>query len=321
MKTTAPTLDDIEAAARRIAPHAHCTPVMRSSCLDELTGASLFFKCENLQKVGAFKFRGACNTLLSLTGGDARHGVATHSSGNHGAAVSLAARLRGCHATVVMPRDANEAKKAAVRFYGGEIVECERGDEARERALAEVVAHTGATVVHPFDDYRVIAGQGTASLELVRELPDLDMVLAPVGGGGLLGGSSIAVKAVAPGIRVVGVEPDGARDTFLSYRAGRIIPVEEPATVADGLLTTVGRLTFPIIRQHVDDIVTVGDPAILEAMRLVWARMKLVVEPSGAVPLAAVLQGRIPVEGKRVGILISGGNVDLDALPWVRRSR
>lgn len=309
-------LDAIRHAAARIRPFAHRTPVLTSSALDRLAGARLFLKCENLQKVGAFKFRGACNAVMSLADADAARGVATHSSGNHAAALALAARLRGITAHVVMPRTARSVKKAAVAGYDGRITECEPTLAAREAALAAVVAETGAVVVHPYNDPRVIAGQGTAALELLEDVPDLDIVVAPVGGGGLLSGAATAVAGVAPRTAVWGAEPAGADDAFRSLQEGRIVPSLEPRTIADGLLASLGENTFAIIRARAAGIVTVADDAIVAAMRLVWERMKVVIEPSSAVPLAALLEGRLPVAGRRVGIIISGGNVDLDDLPW-----
>jgi threonine dehydratase len=311
-------LDAIRRAAARIRPFAHRTPVFTSSALDRLAGARLFFKCENLQKAGAFKFRGACNAVMSLEDADAARGVATHSSGNHAAALALAARLRAVPAHVVMPSTARSVKKAAVAEYGGRITECEPTLAAREAALAALAAETGAVTVHPYNDPRVIAGQGTAALELLEDVPDLDLVLVPVGGGGLLAGTATAVAGVAPSTAAWGAEPAGADDALRSLREGRIVPSLEPRTVADGLLTSLGENTFAIIRARAAGIVTVADDAIVAAMRLVWERMKMVVEPSSAVPLAALLAGRLPVAGRRVGIIVSGGNVDIDDLPWMR---
>ena len=311
-----PDIDDIRAAAVRIAPHVHRTPVMCSSAIDEMVGASLHFKCENLQKIGAFKFRGACNTLLSLSEREIANGIATHSSGNHGAAVALAAQLRGTSSVVVMPSNTSAVKQAAVAHYGARIVHCEPNEESRTRTLEAILEEEGRTLVHPFDDVRVIAGQGTAALELLEQVPDLDVVMAPVGGGGLLSGTATAIAALAPGIRIIGAEPSAADDTYRSFRAGHIIPVGTADTIADGLRTTVGGLTFPIIRRHVSDIVRVSEDAIVEAMRITWQRSKLLIEASAAVPLAALLEGAVDVRGARVGIILSGGNVDLDALPW-----
>jgi threonine dehydratase len=311
-----PKFEQILDAAARIAPYVHRTPVYTSSNLDAMCGATIFFKCENLQKVGAFKARGATNAVFSLAEREAEPGVATHSSGNHAAALALAARLRGVRAYVVMPENAPAVKQRAVAEYGAQIVLCRPTLAAREEKLAEVIARTGAAVVHPSDDGRVIAGQGTAALELCQEVPDLDVVMAPVGGGGLLSGTALAVRGVSPRTRVLGAEPELADDAFRSMQAGRIIPSVYPETVADGLRTSLGELTFPIIQQFVDAIVTVSEADIVSAMRLTWERMKLVIEPSAAVPLAAILSGCAVPAGKRVGIILSGGNVDLDNLPW-----
>ena len=310
------SIDDVLAAAERIRRHAHRTPVLTCAALDAMTGARLFFKCENLQKVGAFKFRGACNAVMALSDAEAARGVATHSSGNHAAALALAARLRGIAAHVVMPRTARAIKKAAVAGYGALISECEPTLAAREAALAAVVAQTGATVVHPYNDPRVIAGQGTAALELLAEVDGLDMILAPVGGGGLLSGTAVVAAASSPGTAVWGAEPAAADDAQRSLAEDRIVPSVNPQTIADGLLTSLGPNTFAILRALAAGIVTVSEDAIVAAMRHSWERMKVLVEPSSAVPLAALLEHRLAVAGKRVGIIVSGGNVDLDALPW-----
>jgi threonine dehydratase len=311
-----PTLDDVRSAAERIRPYAHRTPVMTCAALDERLGASLFLKCENFQKVGAFKFRGAVNAVFSLTDEEAARGVATHSSGNHAQALALAARMRGVPAVIVMPSNAPAVKKEAVAGYGARIVFCEPTNEAREEALDEVVRETGAAFVHPSNDPRVIAGQGTAALELLEEIPDLDVMMAPVGGGGLLGGTALAVKGVSPQTRVVAAEPKGADDAFRSLQAGRIIPSTSPKTIADGLLTSLGDNNFPIIRGLVERIVTVEERAIVEAMRFVWERAKLIIEPSSAVPFAALWEKAFEAPGARIGIIVSGGNVDLNRLPW-----
>jgi threonine dehydratase len=316
----APGFEAVQAAAERIAPHAHRTPVLSSTGVDRATGATLVFKCENMQRTGAFKFRGACNAVMSLDEPLLAVGVATHSSGNHAAALSLAASLRGAPATVVMPRTASRAKVDAVRAYGGRIVECEPSQKAREAMLARVLADTGAQFVAPFDDPRVIAGQGTAALELLSEHPGLDAVIAPVGGGGLLAGTVIAAAALAPGMAVYGAEPAQADDTARSFRAGeRRALGSTPDTLADGLRTSVGTVTFPVIRDGAAGILTTGEETIVRAMRLIWERMKLVVEPSGAVPLAALLDNPKALAGRRVGVIVSGGNVDLDRLPWCCR--
>jgi threonine dehydratase len=311
-----PGLTDVQDAAARIAPYIHRTPVIRCSAIDEMLGASLHFKCENLQKVGAFKFRGACNTLLSLGEEEISRGIATHSSGNHGAAVALAAKLRGTSSVVVMPSNTSAVKLAAVAHYGARIVHCEPNEESRTRTLEAIIEKEGRTLVHPFDDVRVIAGQGTAALEFLEQVPDLDIVIAPVGGGGLLSGTTIVVAALSPKTKIIGAEPAGADDTYRSFRAGHIIPVGVPDTIADGLRTTIGELTFPIISRHVSDIVRVSEEAIVEAMRITWQRTKLIIEASAAVPLAALFEGTVDARGARIGVIISGGNVDLDALPW-----
>ena len=311
-----PTLAAIRAAAGRIAPYAHRTPVLTCASLDRAVEAQVFLKCENFQKVGAFKFRGACNAVFSLTAAEAAHGVATHSSGNHAQALALAARLRGIPAHIVMPANAPVVKQAGVAGYGGRITLCEPVLEARETALAAVVASTGAAVVHPYDDERVIAGQGTAALELLQEVPDLDVILAPVGGGGLLSGTAIAATGLSRGIRVIAGEPAGAGDAFRSLAEGRIVPSIMPETLADGLLTSLGELTFPIIRDRVERIVLVSEPGIVAAMRFIWERAKLVIEPSSAVPLAVLWERQVDLAGLRVGVILTGGNVDLDRLPW-----
>jgi threonine dehydratase len=311
-----PTLDDVRRAAARIHGHVHRTPVLTSRSLDQMAGAHLFFKCENLQRVGAFKLRGATNAVLSLGDEEAARGVATHSSGNHAAALALAARNRGVPAFVVMPRTAPAVKRAAVAGYGARIVTCEPTLAARESTLAEVVRDTGAAVVHPYNDPRVIAGQGTAALELLEEVPRLDVVMTPVGGGGLLSGTAITGRGWSPGVRVIGTEPAGADDACRSLAAGRILPSVNPQTVCDGLLTSLGELTFAVIRTHVERIVTVGDDAIVRAMRHVLERMKIVIEPSSAVPVAVALEHAVDLRELRVGIVLSGGNVDLDRLPW-----
>jgi threonine dehydratase len=311
-----PDLDAIREAAERIAPFVHRTPVLRCAGLDRMVDATLYFKCENQQKVGAFKARGAHNAVFSLDDEAAARGVATHSSGNHAQALALAARNRGIAAHVVMPSNSAAVKVEAVRGYGASITFCDPTLEARETTLDGVVAETGATFVHPYDNYAIIAGQATAALELVDEVPDLDAVLAPVGGGGLLSGTALSIHYLSPRTRVIAAEPAGADDAFRSFEAGRIIPQTDPRTIADGLRTSLGERNFPIIQEHVERVVTVSEQAIVDAMRAVWERMKTVVEPSAAVPLAALLDGGVDLAGRRVGIIFSGGNVDLAALPW-----
>jgi threonine dehydratase len=291
---------------------------MTSETLDSLAGTQLFFKCENLQKMGAFKARGATNAVFSLTDAEARKGVATHSSGNHGAALALAAKLRGIPAHVVMPTNAPQAKQESVRRYGGNVVFCEPTLEAREQTVERVIAATGAILIHPYNDLRVMAGQGTSAIELLEDHPDLDLILCPVGGGGHLSGVAVAAKSLKPGIRVIGVEPQGADDAARSFRGGHIIPMTNPNTIADGLRSSLGDKTFAEIRRHVDDIVTVPEEAIIAGMRRIWEVMKIIVEPSGAVPYAAIVAERLPVQGQKIGIVLSGGNLDLDRFPWIK---
>jgi threonine dehydratase len=313
-----PDLDAIRAAHARIAPHVHRTPVLTCRALDDETGARLFFKCENLHKIGAFKARGAVNAVFSLTDDEARRGVVTHSSGNHGAALAYAAARRGIPAWVVMPENAAKVKQENVRRFGATIRLCAANVAAREAACADVQRATGATLVHPFDDARVIAGQGTAALELIEDVPGLEALIAPVGGGGLLSGTAIAATSLQPGIRVCGAEPANADDAARSFRSGRIEPLPATTTIADGLRTTLSPRTLTAIRTHVDAIGTASEEAIVRAMRMTWERMKIVIEPSSAVPLACLLEGSLDVRGKRVGIILTGGNVDLDRLPWQR---
>lgn len=307
----------IEAARARIAPHIHLTPVLTSETLDAESGARLYFKCENFQKGGAFKARGATNAVLSLTEAELKRGVATHSSGNHAAALARAARLRGAPAYIVMPENTPAAKRAAVERLGAAITWCEPTQAARERAAAHVLAATGATLIHPYNDLRVMAGQASVGVELIEQVGDLDLLLCPVSGGGLLAGIAVAVRKLNPRIRIIGVEPEGADDAARSLRAGRIVPCEHPTTIADGLRATIGALPFLEIRRCVDDIVTVSDAAIVSAMRHLFEVMKMVVEPSGATAYAAVAAGRVSLQGGRVGVVVSGGNLDLDSLPWI----
>ncbi|HEV7412232.1 MAG TPA: pyridoxal-phosphate dependent enzyme [Casimicrobiaceae bacterium] len=309
-------LPAIRAAHARIRSHVHRTPVLTSRSLDAAAEATLFFKCENLQKVGAFKARGACNAIFSLDEAEARRGVVTHSSGNHGAAVAWAAARRGIPAWVVMPENSAEIKKAAVQGLGATVRFCAPTLEARDATCAAVQAETGALLVHPYDDWRVIAGQGTAALELLEEIPDLDAVITPVGGGGLLSGTAVASRAIKPSIHVYGAEPAGADDAWRSLQSGRIVPQTDPRTIADGLRSSLGVKTFAVLSTLVDAIGTTSEEAIVRAMRLTWDKLKLIIEPSSAVPLAALLERKLPVAGLRVGIVISGGNVDLDRLPW-----
>jgi threonine dehydratase len=310
------SLADIRAAHERIRPYIHRTPVMTSATLDALAAARLFFKCENLQKAGAFKARGAHNAVLALSEEQARRGVVTHSSGNHGAAVALAARSRNIPAYVVMPSSAPQVKQQAVARYGAQVTLCEPTLAARESTAQRIITATGGYFVHPYNDLQVMAGQGTSALELLEEHPDLDLILCPVGGGGQLSGVAVAAKGVRPGIRVVGAEPAAADDAQRSFRAGRLIEAGDPQTIADGLRSSLGDLSFALIRAHVDDIVTASERGIIDAMRLVWEVMKIVIEPSAAVPVAALLAHQLPTNGQRVGVILSGGNVDLQRLPW-----
>lgn len=311
-------LDTIREAHARIRERIRWTPVMTNERLDELSGSRLFFKCENFQETGSFKARGAMNAVLSLTDAEAARGVATHSSGNHAAALSWAAGLRGIPSFVVMPSTASRIKVSAVERYGGQIVFCEPTHKAREEAADKVVRETGAVLIHPYDNPRIIAGQGTAGLEFLGEIPDLDAIVCPVGGGGLLAGSSIVAKGLRPGIKVLGAEPEGAADTKLSFESTRRQQVEHPASIAEGLLASVGEVTFPVIRRLVDGIATVSDQEIAAAVRQFLEVMKIVVEPSGAVGYAAVAGKRAGVEGMRVGVIISGGNLDLERTPWLK---
>jgi threonine dehydratase len=310
------TLHDIRTAAQRIEPYIHHTPVLTNESLNRRTGAQVFLKCENLQKVGAFKFRGACNAVFSLGDEEATQGVSTHSSGNHAQALALAAKLRGIPAYIVMPRNAPKVKKEAVAGYGGQITFCEATLEARESTLAKIAEETGSTVVHPYDDEYVIAGQGTAALELLEEIPELDVIIAPIGGGGLISGTAIATTETRNGIRVIAAEPEMADDAYRSMQAGEIVPSINPKTIADGLLTSLGKITFPIIQGRVEQVITVSEPAIIESMKFIWERVKIIIEPSAAVAVAVLWEGKIDLSRLKVGVILSGGNVDLEKLPW-----
>jgi threonine dehydratase len=306
-----PTQEELKTARKTIKPYVHQTPVLSSSLINKLVGADLYFKCENFQKVGAFKFRGAINAILQLTEEGKAYGVATHSSGNHAQALALAAKMNNTKAYIVMPTTAPKVKSDAVRDYGAEIIWCEPTLEARETTLEKVVIDTGATVIHPYDNHQVICGQSTAVQELLSKHDNLDVVIAPVGGGGLLSGTALAVKYQYPEIKVIAAEPAGANDAYRSFKGGKLLPSVNPDTIADGLLTSLSERTFSIIRQYVDDIFTANDGEILSAMHLIWERMKIVVEPSSAVPLAIILKNKEYFTGKRIGIILSGGNVDL----------
>ena len=314
--TLLPSFSDIQTAHDRIRPFIHRTPVLTSQSINQIVGAELFLKCENFQKVGAFKFRGACNSVLALSDEEAEKGVCTHSSGNHAAALALAARMRGIPAYIVMPENAPEIKKKAVAGYGAQITFCEPTLAARESTLKKVAAETGATEIHPYNYFNVICGQGTAAKELIEETGQLDIIMAPVGGGGLLSGTAISAKAMLPNILVIAAEPAGADDAFRSFQSKTLQPSVNPKTIADGLLTSLGSITFPIIQNEVDQIVTVSEESIVAAMRMIWERMKIIIEPSSAVPLAAILENKVDVKGKKVGIILSGGNVDLGRLPF-----
>lgn len=311
-----PDLKTIEVAASRIAPYINHTPVLTSSYLNTLSGADIYFKCENFQKAGAFKSRGACNVVFSLGEDDIRKGVCTHSSGNHAQALARAAAIRGCNAYIVMPETAPQVKVDAVKGYGGIVTFCKPTLAAREETLRQVMEETGATEIHPYNDYRIIAGQATAAMELIQSAGNLDIIMSPVGGGGLLSGTALATKYLSPSTRVIAGEPMGADDACRSLMTRQIVPSVNPNTIADGLLTSLGTLTFPIILEHVEQILTVPEETIIRAMKLIWERMKIIVEPSSAVPFGAILDNPETFRGKRTGVILSGGNVNLDKLPW-----
>jgi threonine dehydratase len=311
-----PQFEDIARAHELIKPLIHRTPVLTSRSINGITGGDLYFKCENLQKIGAFKFRGACNAVFSLSEREAVKGVCTHSSGNHGAALALAAHMRGIPAYIVMPETAPEIKKKAVAGYGAIITYCKPTLESRESTLAEIASRTGAIEIHPYNNFQVICGQGTAAKELIEDSGPFDLILCPVGGGGLLSGTSISTKTLNPSARVIATEPEGADDAFRSFHAKKLIPSVNPKTIADGLLTSVGELNFRIIQRKTDEIVTVSEHGIVRAMRMIWERMKIIIEPSSAVPLAAIFENKVDVRNKKTGIILSGGNVDLERLPF-----
>lgn len=305
------TQHDIEQAHERIKPYVHRTPVLTSESINEIAGCSIYFKCENLQKVGAFKARGAMNAALQIPAAQRAKGIATHSSGNHAQAIARAGKILGIPTYIVMPNNAPQIKKVGVKGYSGQIFECEPNLKSRETTLAEVIAKTGATEIHPFNNYHVMAGQATATKELFEEVSDLDFLIAPVGGGGLMSGTLLAAKYLSPKTKVIAGEPEGADDAYRSMQSGKI-EQSQSNTIADGLLTTLGDKTFPIIKENVDRVITVSDVEITSAMRLIWERMKIIIEPSAAVSIAALLKDKSTFEGKRVGIIISGGNVDLE---------
>jgi threonine dehydratase len=313
-----PTFDDMLAAHERIKPHIHRTPVLTSSYLNELTGAQLFFKCENFQKAAAFKVRGASNAVFGLTEEEAGKGVCTHSSGNHALSLSYAAGRRGIPCNVVMPRTAPQAKKDAVIGYGGTITECDPSTTSREAVFAEVQAATGGNFVHPYNDHRVIAGQGTCSRELMEQTGGLDMIVAPIGGGGMISGTCLTLSNMAPETQIIAAEPEQADDAYRSFKAGHIIADDAPDTIADGLKVPLKDLTWHFVSNHVTDILPASEEDIVETMKLTWKRMKIVMEASSAVPLATILKNKDRFAGKRVGVIITGGNVDLDTLPWIK---
>lgn len=312
-----PTYEDMLAAHDRIMPHIRRTPVRTSAYLNELTGAQLFFKCENFQEPGAFKVRGAANAVFGLDATQAAKGVATHSSGNHASCLSYAAMRRGIPCNVVMPRTAPQAKKDTVRRYGGVITECEPSTSSREATFAQVQAATGGDFVHPYNDPRVIAGQGTCAREFIEQTDGLDAVVAPIGGGGMISGTCLTLSTLAPEVQVIAAEPEQADDAYRSFKAGHIIADDAPKTIADGLLVPLKDLTWHFVQNHVSEIYTASDAEIIEAMKLIWKHLRVVMEPSSAVPLATILKNRDAFAGKRVGIIITGGNVDLDKLPWL----
>ncbi len=313
-----PTYQDMLEAHERIKPHIRRTPIRTSDYLNDLTGAQIFFKCENFQEPGAFKVRGATNAVFGLDEAQAAKGVATHSSGNHASCLSYAAMLRGIPCNVVMPHSAPQAKKDTVRRYGGKITECEPSTSSREATFARVQAETGGDFVHPYNDPRVIAGQGTCAKEMIEDTGGLDIVVAPIGGGGMISGTCLTLSTLAPETKVIAAEPEQADDAYRSFKAGHIIADDAPRTVADGLLVPLKDLTWHFVKSHVSDILTASDPEIVDAMKLTWKHLRVVMEPSSAVPLATILKNKDVFKGKRVGVIITGGNVDLDKLPWMQ---
>ncbi|MCW5696838.1 MAG: pyridoxal-phosphate dependent enzyme [Bauldia sp.] len=313
---TLPTYDDVLAAHERIRPYIHRTPILTSTQIGEMIGATLHFKCENLQKAGVFKARGACNAVFGLSEDLTAKGVATHSSGNHGLALSYAAWRRGIPVSVVMPRTAPQAKKDAVRAYGGTIVECEPSTSSREAVFAEVVAKSGADFVHPYNDERVIAGQGTCAKEMIEDLGELDAIVAPIGGGGMVSGTCLTCSTMAPKVEIYAAEPEQADDAYQTFKTGQLVAYDAPVTIADGLKVPLKDRTWHFVRNYVTDVLIVTESEIIDAMRLVWARMKIIIEPSSAVAVASILKNRALFAGKRVGVILTGGNVDLNKLPW-----
>jgi threonine dehydratase len=311
-----PSLEDIKLVHERIKPFIHLTPVLSSTSINKLAGCEIFFKCENFQKIGAFKARGGMNAVLSLTKEEQKKGITTHSSGNHAQAIALAAKTVGTNAYIVMPSNAPDIKKNGVKALDGEIIECEPTLEARESTVQQVIERTGATFIHPFNNYDVIAGQATATIELIAEVPNLEVIMAPVGGGGLLSGTALAAHYLLPNAEVIAGEPEGAADAILSFKSGKIEKAPYIKTIADGLMTNLGDKTLEIIRMYVTDIIVVSDDEIISAMKLIWERLKIVIEPSCAVPLASLLKQKERFAGKKVGIILTGGNVDLGKLPF-----
>lgn len=314
--THVPTLEDIQAVHLAIAPYIHRTPVLTSQRINSVAGANVYFKCENFQKIGAFKMRGAMSAGLSLTQEELAKGLATHSSGNHAQAVALTAKNLGTTAYIVMPNNAPNIKKAATKGYGATIIECEPTQQARERTLQEVVERTGATFIHPYDNYNVIAGQATVAKELIEEVSDLQVIMSPVGGGGLMSGTALATTYLLPTAKVIGTEPEAVNDAYRSFKSAALQENTTTNTIADGLKTNLSEKTFSIIRQHVDDVIIVSEAEIVAAMRLVWENMKIIIEPSSAVPLAALLKEKEQFAGQRIGVILTGGNVDIDSLPF-----
>lgn len=311
-----PTKQDLIEAHDRIKPYIHKTPVLTSNAINDLIGGELYFKCENLQKVGAFKMRGAANAVFSTAVSDRQRGFACHSSGNHGQAVALAAKLAGVPACVVMPENSNKKKMEAVEGYGAKVIRCEPGDESRQAACDEVVSRTEAQFIHPFDDYKIIAGQGTAAVELLEEIPELDFITCPIGGGGLVSGSALAASYFSDRCKVIGSEPENVNDAFLSFQKGEIDPGSPRPTLADGLRTCIGEKPFHIVKELVSEVQVVSEKEMISAMKLVWERMKIIIEPSSAVPIAAIIRNARFFSNKKTGVLITGGNVDFDDLPF-----
>ena len=311
-----PSKSDIESAHLRIAPYIHRTPILTSSSINEILGCTIYFKCENFQKVGAFKMRGATNAICSLSHNQLKNGVATHSSGNHAQALALAAKNANTKAFIVMPSNAPAVKVAAVKGYGAKVIFCEPTLEARESGLAKVVSETGAVFIHPYDNWEIIAGQATAAKELIEDMPHCDYLMTPVGGGGLLAGSALSIHYFSSQTKVIAAEPKGADDAHRSFAKGEIIPSKNPQTIADGLLTSLGKRNFEVIQKHVDDIITCEEESISSAMKLIWERMKIIIEPSGAVPLAALMENSDHFKNQKVGVVISGGNLDIKKLPF-----